>query len=331
MAHAKEQKAEIDLQRSFRRNVEAQQSYQMSREVRLWLQASNSANDLRKLCETRTADTGTWVLEKEHYTSWRISTESSILWIYGIPGSGKSVLAFYIIDNLLLNKRESDAKTPVIYFFYSGRNETQRTSVHILRSLVAQLQAQYPTLGYLVVEAYKSDDMKVNIITRLDENAWAMFIWARLMIEQLETTESDEALEEALKTLPAGLSALYSPILMFIAHNFEHNDSVRDLGCFIICWVVHGARPLTLTGLSEARCIKLGETSLSTKKKPQPLVTFRRLIEVACAPLVEVQDGGLVQLAYHTTKEYLLTNSERLFNICNPIKSFGIVPCTASM
>lgn len=166
--------------------------------------------------------------------------------------------------------------------------------------------------------------MKDITMTRLNDNASSMFIWARLMVEQLEATESDEALEEALRTLPTGLSALYDRIFTYLAHNFEQNDSVRDLGCFILCWVAHGARPLNLTELSEARCIKSGEPALSTRKKPRSLASFRKLITATCAPLVEVQDDGLVQLVHHTTKEYLLNNSERLFAICNPLKTFGV-------
>ena len=159
MAHAKEQKAENDLQRSFRQNIESQQLDQMSREVRLWLQPSNSANDLRKLREARTADTGTWLLGKDEYNSWTESAQSSILWIYGIPGSGKSVLASYIIDNI--RPKSANSEAPLVYFFCSGRNENQRTSIHILRSLISQLQTQSPSLGGLVAEAYKSSSARV--------------------------------------------------------------------------------------------------------------------------------------------------------------------------
>jgi hypothetical protein len=455
MAHAKDQRAENDLRRSFEQNIETKQSDQMSREVRLWLQPSNSANNLRKLRETRTVDTCTWLLSKEPYTSWTNSTKSNILWLHGIPGGGKSVLASYVIDNLHLKNIEPALQAPVVYFFCSGRNENQRTSIHILRSLVSQLQAQNPDLADLVADAYKSSasrvadsfdelwalfrrmcemisvicvidgldecqqrdedgtldrstfahnlvklanesrsdsardsylkilltsrnepdlriafqsagdivqtlcisstdvsndirifitngisrsevlnelsgDMKVNVINRLDENASGMFIWARLMIEQLEATESDEALEEALRTIPKGLSALYDRVLTSVTQNFERSDSVRDLGCFILCWVVHGTRPLTLTELAEARCVKLDESSLSLSKKPRSLVTFRRLIELACAPLVEVQDDGLIQLVHHTTKEYLLSISEQLFDICKPLKTFGVAASGAS-
>ena len=38
---------------------------------------------------------------------------------------------------------------------------------------------------------------------------------------------------------------------------------------------------------------------------------------------MKVQDDGLVQLAHHTTKEYLSGNYKRLFEICNPPKTFG--------
>lgn len=36
--------------------------------------------------------TGEWLLNDDIYTSWKHSTESSLLWLHGIPGSGKSKL-----------------------------------------------------------------------------------------------------------------------------------------------------------------------------------------------------------------------------------------------
>ncbi|KAL3302228.1 Pfs domain-containing protein [Colletotrichum asianum] len=36
--------------------------------------------------------TGRWLLEDEVFQSWKNSEASSILWLHGIPGSGKSKL-----------------------------------------------------------------------------------------------------------------------------------------------------------------------------------------------------------------------------------------------
>ncbi|KAF2189399.1 hypothetical protein K469DRAFT_64389 [Zopfia rhizophila CBS 207.26] len=59
------------------------------------------------------------------------------------------------------------------------------------------------------------------------------------------------------------------------------------------------------------------------KKKPRSLIGFRKLIETACSPLVEVRDDGLVQLTHHTTKEYLSSRSKYLVEICRPAETFS--------
>lgn len=411
--------------------------------MKLWLQPWDSSSDLRKLREVQTTNTCSWLLGKEEYNNWVRETESSILWIYGIPGSGKSVLASYIIERLRSPTGESTV--PLIYFFCSGRDRNRRVTAHILRSFIFQLQTQHPNLANLVEQAYKdsmtkgadrfeelwtlfesmvreqtvvcvidgldecqerdedgnlersafthrllqlakeqssevyfkmlltsrnepdirtafhaaskliqtisifpsdvskdiqtyissridasneladlSVDLKSTIVETLEQNACGMFIWARLMIQELETRDSDEAVEEALKSLPQGLSELYDRILDSIAQNFERNKGTRDLGCFVLCWAIYSSRPLTLTELSEARCIVPGQSSPSLKKKPRSLVSFRRLVEATCSPLVEVHDDGLVQLAHHSTKEYLSSRGELMFEICRPLATFGL-------
>lgn len=88
---------------------------QMSKEVRLWLQPSDSVGDWRKLQQTQIADTCTWLLGKDKYNTWADAAESSILWIYGKPGSSKSVFASYIIGRL--RSQGSGWAIPLIYFF----------------------------------------------------------------------------------------------------------------------------------------------------------------------------------------------------------------------
>jgi Cdc6-like AAA superfamily ATPase len=443
LAHADEQKAENDLQRNFRENVQARQSDQTSKEVRLWLQPSDNVGDWRKLQQVQTAETCTWLLDKDTYNTWVDAKDSSILWIYGNPGSGKSVLASYIIEQL--QPQDDASALPLIYYFCSGRDESRRASTHILRSLIFQLQIKQPGLADFVEEAYKAsttktaerfeelwtlftsmvkkqaaicvidgldecqdrdedgnlerstfahrlvklvqdqssnqylkvlltsrnepdlrvaflasaefihtisisssdvakdiqlyissrvdsstefsclpEQMKTTIIERLESNACGMFIWARLMLEELEKCDSERAIEDALKSMPRGLFELYDRILHSLTYNFQRNEGSRDLGCFVLCWAIYSSRPLTLTELSEARCIVPGQSSLLLSKKPYSLVNFRWLIEKACSPLVEVHNDGLVQLVHHTTKDYLSQNSQRLFEICRPLSTFGL-------
>jgi hypothetical protein len=43
---------------------------------------------------------GEWLLNKDEFESWESSTQTSVLWLHGIPGSGKSRLVSKVIDYL---------------------------------------------------------------------------------------------------------------------------------------------------------------------------------------------------------------------------------------
>ena len=98
------------------------------------------------------------------------ATESRILWLYEIPGSGKSVLASYIISQPRFSSQNSNV--PVVYLFCSGRDADRRASTHILRSLIFQIQVQSPGLSELVKEAYM--DSTTRTAANFDE-LWLLF------------------------------------------------------------------------------------------------------------------------------------------------------------
>ncbi|KAK7940733.1 uncharacterized protein PG986_013120 [Apiospora aurea] len=93
-----------------------------------------------------------WLLNKEVYTSWRASSSSSVLWLHGIPGSGKTKLATLVVDDLKASEH--------IAFFYCMRNPSEpfRTLCQpILASLVRQLASVDPSKPLLppVVSQYQ--------------------------------------------------------------------------------------------------------------------------------------------------------------------------------
>jgi hypothetical protein len=84
-------------------------------------------------------DSGKWFLNKPQYQQWRDESCSSILWLHGIPGSGKTKLTSMVVSE--------SKKSNHTAFFYSVRNpvEPERSeSDHILRSLLRQLSCPSP-------------------------------------------------------------------------------------------------------------------------------------------------------------------------------------------
>ncbi|KAI4120736.1 MAG: hypothetical protein LQ338_006802 [Usnochroma carphineum] len=88
--------------------------------------------------QLRQSGTGLWLLESPEYIKWA-ETDCSKLWLYGIPGAGKTVLAATVIEEALRTSNTSQA----VAFFYCDFNDPATQKPHlILGSLVQQLAKQ---------------------------------------------------------------------------------------------------------------------------------------------------------------------------------------------
>ncbi len=89
------------------------------------------------------AVTGTceWLHRHEAYRGWTASAQG-LLWIKGKPGSGKSTLVKYALDN---HRASASTNAVVLSFFFHGRGDgLQRTPLGLFRSLVHQSLSQAP-------------------------------------------------------------------------------------------------------------------------------------------------------------------------------------------
>ncbi|KAL8769068.1 MAG: hypothetical protein Q9209_004854 [Squamulea sp. 1 TL-2023] len=84
---------------------------------------------------------GTWLQRKLEFIDWKTSSSSSILWVHGIPGSGKSKLMSTVIQSLLDHKRQNTATSAFAYFYCSrDAAETARANPdEIMRAVLKQL------------------------------------------------------------------------------------------------------------------------------------------------------------------------------------------------
>ncbi|MCJ1352386.1 MAG: hypothetical protein MMC33_002370, partial [Icmadophila ericetorum] len=95
------------------------------------------------------ASSGQWLLRNKEFIIWRKSSVSSVLWLHGIPGSGKTKLVFSVIQHLHSESNTSSAPAPIAYF-YCTRNtaEPQRADPdEIMRSILKQLSSSKPDLS----------------------------------------------------------------------------------------------------------------------------------------------------------------------------------------
>ncbi|KAF5013361.1 hypothetical protein FDECE_608 [Fusarium decemcellulare] len=93
------------------------------------------------ISQSRTPDFGQWLLKLESYRQWCETSSSSILWLHGIMGSGKTYLFSVVVDSLLATAATHQNSAPFAYFYcLSTESEPERSSAdEILRSALRQL------------------------------------------------------------------------------------------------------------------------------------------------------------------------------------------------
>src|SRR5579859_3464676 len=109
---------------------------------------SSNHNSARKKHEPTTGD---WLLESELFTTWK-TVKNASLWLYGMPGAGKTILCSTIIDHVK-SLCTSDSANRYAYFYFDFSDAQKQTVTGMLCSVIAQLSV--PELPKEVDELYK--------------------------------------------------------------------------------------------------------------------------------------------------------------------------------
>ncbi|KAJ7048703.1 hypothetical protein C8F01DRAFT_1070277, partial [Mycena amicta] len=114
--------------------------------VRSWLKAPDARTNHNTARELHDGNTGSWLLQSFEYKSWK-STSSSLFWINGKSGAGKTIICSTVIEDLLVTPGSVLA---YFYFYYGEANK--RSSRGMLCSIISQLEEQLlhapsPVLG----------------------------------------------------------------------------------------------------------------------------------------------------------------------------------------
>src|SRR5215469_8047888 len=110
-------------------------------EIRQWLAAPDPSVNYQKALKQRQADTSLWFLESEPYSRWK-SEGASFLWLYGIPGCGKTILSSAVLQNVFEYCGNNPGKV-IAYFYFDFNSPNKRNPELMVRSLISQLSQQF--------------------------------------------------------------------------------------------------------------------------------------------------------------------------------------------
>ncbi|KAI0968627.1 putative zinc finger protein [Xylaria arbuscula] len=195
-----------------------EQDLQRLREVSNWLNAATVRCDHDKNVSARVnnPESGRWLLEHTTFADWfnpKFPAIPPLLWINGIPGAGKSVLASFIIDEA----RSLKPAPTVLYFYCKEGDSNQDNFGAICRTLLFQMLEQDTLLlntlyqeccrsgqkvlssetltKKLLSAAFRSCKSAYIILDGLDEcpreEQKRIITWFRQLVEDLPTTEPE--------------------------------------------------------------------------------------------------------------------------------------------
>ena len=132
-----------------------------------WLSPVNPAWKLQNFRRERQRGTGIWLFDLPEMTEW-LETPDAALWIYGIPGAGKTILSTLVVDEVLNCKRSESVGTA---YFYIRHDDTESHKPrNIIGSLVAQLARQNTSALADVVQFHAQHNDRSSLATAPDEN-----------------------------------------------------------------------------------------------------------------------------------------------------------------
>ncbi|KAI0475504.1 ankyrin repeat-containing domain protein [Xylariaceae sp. FL0804] len=86
-----------------------------------------------------TPDTCQWLLKRQCFREWDEASSSTILWLQGSPGAGKTYLTSEVINHKKTELEESPDEEGFAYFYCNRNEEQRRKQLSVLQSYVCQL------------------------------------------------------------------------------------------------------------------------------------------------------------------------------------------------
>lgn len=125
-----------------------------------------------------------------------------------------------------------------------------------------------------------------------------MFLYVRLVIDELESEVTVSAVRKRMSNLPRSLIDYYHVVIQAIS---ESSDSRRQLARDVFLWAITAYRPLKVQELLSALGFQRQGFARGDGNQDAnwPLLgDLRKAIRDACFPLIEILEDGTVQVVH---------------------------------
>ncbi|KAI9642050.1 hypothetical protein NHQ30_009921 [Ciborinia camelliae] len=144
------------------------------------------------------------------------------------------------------------------------------------------------------------ENFQIFIKHKVCERSEGLFLYARLMLDQIEQSikgknHNEASIREMLAKLSVGLEEMYNRLL---SDHASITNIHQDTQVLILQLVTQSARPMRLIKIAKA--IEANPYLLSSGRESKDIVRS------GCGPLLEIMEDGVVQILHHSFTEFLL-------------------------
>ncbi|KAM7184713.1 hypothetical protein V8F33_012827, partial [Rhypophila sp. PSN 637] len=189
-----------------------------------WLVATDPSSYHNTTRAMRERHTGLWLDKSPEYCQWKDKQGScSLIWFYGIPGAGKTVLFSHIVEDIRSHckalKHHSDLPSICIYYYcYFGRNQDE--SIPLLRWIISQLARRVKYVPQELKDLFDSGHQPDSeTVLRALSQMVQHFSTIYILVDGLDESESRSNVLRIIKTLRDDF-----PNLKILTMSREEND-----------------------------------------------------------------------------------------------------------
>ncbi|KAI9803679.1 MAG: hypothetical protein M1833_000591 [Piccolia ochrophora] len=191
------------------------------REVLTWLGEDETAqeNEFYRLCKIRYAATCDWASSETKVSSWFDERQGpQTLWVTGNPGSGKSVLCAYIIEQM-----EARHDSTVAYYICNYHNP-KGTCVRALRITMAQILRANQDLLPFVCETYiaKGKNPSEREMGKLLPSLLSSIHSCRIVIDGLDELHQEDGKDLLGSLVRCFSTSVPNSKLLVVSRDVEH-------------------------------------------------------------------------------------------------------------
>lgn len=170
-------------------------------EVYRWLERTNPSSLHNLAVKNHEPETGTWLLRLPEWQNWLHQSDASrLLWLHGIPGAGKTVLASFLIEEL--KKQCSYSEEIGRAYYYCHYTHNQDEAAPFLRWLVSQVCRQAQWVPDQLLELHNGGcDPSIPELENVLELALSKFRSFHIVIDAVDESSPREDLLAVIATL----------------------------------------------------------------------------------------------------------------------------------